>query len=159
MITAPFTRTNWVSPLERLYALQREFDRTFETDTNGTSGWVPPMDVVETADEVLCHIEVPGMSREDLEIRVQDNILLVSGEKKYASGEDQKDGGFRSIERRYGRFERSFTLPRTVDINNVKARHENGVLTIVLPKAEASKPRRIEIDGSTAGTGARELNR
>lgn len=156
MMITPFTRNAWVSPLERLYALQREFDRTLEGDaSNGSNTWIPPMDVVETADEVLCHLEVPGMSREDIEIRVQDNMLVISGEKKYEDGE-QKEGGFRSIERRYGRFERSFSLPRTIDTNNVKARHENGVLTIVLPKVEASKPRKIEIEG---GAATRELNR
>ena len=155
MVITPFTRSNWVSPLERLYALQRELDRTIPGDTNGSTAWVPPMDVVETADEVLCHLEVPGMSREDLEIRVQDNILVVSGEKKYQN-QEQKEDGFRSIERRYGSFERSVTLPRTVDTSNVKARHENGVLTIVLPKVEASKPRRIEIEG---GGSTRELNK
>ena len=149
------TRNLWISPLERLYALQREFDRAFETDANGaTATWVPAMDVVETTDEVLCHLEVPGMTADDIDIRVQDNMLVVSGEKK-ASTEEQKEGGFRSIERRYGRFERSFTLPRSIDTANVTARHENGVLTIVLPKAEASKPRRVEIEGATR---ARELN-
>ena len=158
MISNPYTRNAWVSPFERLYALQRELDRTFEGSEaqNGGSAWVPPMDVVETTDEVLCHLEVPGLTRDDIEIRVQDNLLVVSGEKKYQFEGDQKEGGFRSIERRYGRFERSFTLPRTVDTHNVKARHENGVLTIVLPKVETSKPRKIEIEG---GTGARELNR
>jgi HSP20 family protein len=156
MMITPFTRNAWVSPLERLYALQREFDRTFEGDaSNGSNTWLPPMDVVETADEVLCHLEVPGMSRDDLELRVQDNMLVVSGEKKYEHG-PQKEGGFRSVERRYGKFERSISLPRTVDTSNVKARHENGVLTIVLPKMEASKPRRIEIEGASA---TRELNK
>lgn len=151
------TRTNWVSPLERLFALQRELDRTFENDlsANGGSTFVPPMDIVETGDEVLCHIEVPGMSRDDLEIRVQDNMLVIAGEKKYPESQ-QKDGGFRAVERRYGRFERSLTLPRTVDTNNVSARYDNGVLTIVLQKAETSKPRRIEIDG---GSAARELGK
>jgi HSP20 family protein len=149
------TRNLWISPLERLYALQREFDRAFEGEANGGSAtWVPAMDVVETTDEVLCHLEVPGMTADDIDIRVQDNVLVVSGEKK-ASTEEHKEGGFRSIERRYGRFERSFTLPRSIDTSHVTARHENGVLTIVLPKAEASKPRRVEIEGSTR---ARELN-
>lgn len=151
------TRTNWVSPLERLFALQRELDRTFENDvtTNGGTTFLPPMDVVETADEVLCHLEVPGISRDDLEIRVQDNMLMISGEKKYPESQE-KDAGFRSVERRYGRFERSLTLPRTVDSNSVSARYDNGVLTITLQKAETSKPRRIEIDG---GSSARELGK
>lgn len=150
------TRNLWISPLERLYALQREFDRAFETEGNGSAAtWAPPMDVVETSDEVLCHIEVPGLTPDDIDIRVQDNMLVVAGEKK-AYNDEQKEGGFRSIERRYGRFERSFTLPRTIDTTNVKARHENGVLTIVLPKVEASKPRRVEIEGATQ---TRELNK
>ena len=149
------TRNLWISPLERLYALQREIDRAFETEANGTAtSWVPAMDVVETNDEVLCHVEVPGLTTDDIDIRVQDNMLVVSGEKKAAT-EQQKEGGFRSVERRYGRFERSFTLPRTIDAQGVRARHENGVLTIVLPKVEASKPRRVEIEGAAH---RRELN-
>jgi HSP20 family protein len=148
------TRNIWISPLERLYALQREFDRTMEGDTNGQSGWVPALDVVETNDEVLCQLEVPGLTPDDIEIRVQDNMLVIAGEKKPYHAEE-KEGGFRSVERRYGRFERSFTLPRSIDTNNVKARHENGVLTVVLPKAETSKARRIQIDGADT---RRELN-
>ena len=148
------TRNLWISPLERLYALQREVDRAFETPANGASAWVPPMDVVETADEVLCHIEVPGLKPEDIEIQVEDNRLIVSGEKKFEQSQDE--GGYRLVERRYGRFERSFTLPRTIDANNVRAHHEHGVLTIVLPRAEAAKPRRIQIEGADAFP--RELN-
>lgn len=156
----PFTRTAWVSPLERMYALQREIDRAIDSTPtqNGTTAWIPPMDVVETSDEVLCHIEVPGLSRDDLEIRVEDRTVIVSGEKKYAEDTNEKENGFRSIERRYGRFERSFTLPHTVDTNNVRARHENGVLTIVLPKVEASKPRRVQIESGTSHT-TRELGK
>jgi HSP20 family protein len=143
------TRSLWLSPLERLYAIQRELDRAFETETNGTTtSWVPPMDVVETAEEVRCHLEVPGLTPDDIEIRVQDNMLVIAGEKQPPT-EPEKEGGFRSVERRYGRFERSFTLPRSIDTSHVQARHENGVLTIVLPKAEASKARRIQIEGAS----------
>ena len=141
-------RSMWVSPLERLYALQREIDRAFSTDTNGIGGWVPPMDVVETDNEILCHIEVPGLKPEDIEVRVQDNTVVITGEKKYET--NQHNGGFRSIERRYGRFERSITLPRTVEAGNVRARHEHGVLTIVLPKTEAARPRRVPIEAGAA---------
>jgi HSP20 family protein len=150
------TRNIWVSPLERLYSLQRELDRAFETDSaNGQQTWVPPMDVVETGDEVLCHLEVPGLTPDDIDIRVQDNMLVVAGEKKFTSEKEQNEGGFRSVERRYGRFERSFTVPRTVDTDKVTARHENGILTIVLPKMETSKPRRIQVEGASSH---RELN-
>lgn len=148
MIPTNVTRSAWISPLERLYSLHRELDRTFESATseNGGAAWAPAMDVVETADEIQCHVEVPGLKPGDIDLRVQDNTLVVSGEKKYSH--EQNEDGFRSIERRYGRFERTITLPRSVDTNGIKARHENGVLTIMLPKAEASKPRRIEIEGT-----------
>jgi len=153
------TRNNtWVSPFERLYALQRELDRAFgETETMQSGSFVPPMDVVETADAVLCHLEVPGMSRDDLDIRAEGNILTVSGEKKLEQRQGEKEGGFRSVERRYGRFERSFALPRTVDPSRVKASYEHGVLTIVLPKAEQSKPRRIQIDDGTSASQGRQI--
>ena len=154
------TRNLWVSPLERLYALQREIDRAFDTGLNGFNGngsWVPPMDVVETDSEVLCHLEVPGLKPEDIEISVRDNMLTISGEKKLETTEE-KEGGYRSIERRYGRFERSFTLPRTIDANRVTARHENGVLTLVLPKVEESRPRRIQIEGVQSGRELKESN-
>lgn len=142
----------WVSPFERLYALQRELDRAFgETETMQSGSFIPPMDVVETTDEILCHLEVPGISRDDLEIRSEGNVLIISGEKKAQKDYGEKEGGFRSVERRYGRFERSFALPRSVDAGRVRATYDNGVLTIVLPKAEESKPRKIQIDnGSSA---------
>ena len=137
---------NWVSPFERLYALQREIDRAFDGSAALESGaFVPPMDVVEANDEVLCHLEVPGLTSDDLEIRAEGTVLIVAGEKKQTTQEASKEGGFRSVERRYGRFERSFALPRTVDPTRIKASVENGILTIVLPKAEESKPRRIQI--------------
>jgi HSP20 family protein len=152
------TRNNtWVSPFERLYALQRELDRAFgETETMQSGSFVPPMDVVETADAVLCHLEVPGMAREDMDIRAEGNIVTVSGEKKTRQ-EGTKESGFRSVERRYGRFERSFALPRTVDPARVKASYEHGVLTIVLPKAEQSKPRRIQIDDGAPASPGRQI--
>ena len=147
---------NTIAPFERLYALQRELDRAFSgTETMESGAFIPPMDVVETNDEVLVHLEVPGISRNDLEIRAEGNVLLVSGEKKFDKQENQKEGGFRSIERRYGRFERSFALPRTVNVSDVRARYDNGVLTITLPKVEESKPRKIQIEDSTS---SRHLN-
>lgn len=144
-------RGTWVMPFERLYALQRELDRGFgNTESMESGSFIPPMDVVETGDEILCHLEVPGINRDDLEIRVEGNVLIVAGEKKQQHESRAKDGGFQSVERRYGRFERSFALPRSVNAANVRARYDNGILTIVLPKAEESKPRRVQIeDGNT----------
>ena len=147
---------NTIAPFERLYALQRELDRAFGgTETMESGAFVPPMDVIETSDEVLVHLEVPGISRDDLEIRAEGNVVIVSGEKKFRKQENQKEGGFHSVERRYGRFERSFALPRTVNVSNIRAQYDNGVLTIALPKAEESKPRKIHIEDAAA---SRHLN-
>ena len=140
-----------VMPIERLFEISREMDRLFENGgritPNGETSWVPPMDVVETADEVVCQLEVPGLSRENIDIRVENNLLTIAGEKKYEQRQDEKESGYRHSERRYGRFERSFTLPRTIDADRVKARYDNGVLTLSLPKAEQSKPRKITVEG------------
>jgi HSP20 family protein len=149
------TRTLWISPLERLYEVQREFDRVFSGDSNGSDSWVPALDVIESAEEVRCYLEVPGLTPADIEIRVEDNVLVIAGDKKFSES-SPTENGFRSIERRYGHFERRLTLPRTIDLNTVRAQHENGILLITLPKAEAAKPRRIHIEG---GTQARELNK
>jgi HSP20 family protein len=139
-----------VIPVERLFEISREMDRLFENEAgskgNGEASWIPPMDVFETGDEVLCQLEVPGLSRENIDIRVEGNLLTIAGEKKYEQRQDQKETGYRHFERRYGRFERSFTLPRTVDTERVKARYENGILTVALPKAEQAKPRKIMIE-------------
>jgi HSP20 family protein len=142
-----------VTPFERLWDVRREMERLMEgyqTDQqqNGTALWLPPMDVVETGEEILCHLEVPGLSERDLDISIEGNIVTIAGEKKYLRNESEKEQGFRHFERRYGRFERSFTIPQTVEASKVRARYDNGVLTVVLPKAERSKPRRVEVESS-----------
>src|SRR5687768_12692727 len=134
-----------VIPVERLFEISREMDRLFEnggrSNENGETSWIPPMDVYETGDEILCQLEVPGLTRENIDIKVEGSRLTIAGEKKYEHHHDQKEPGYRHFERRYGGFERSFTLPRTVDTERVKALYENGILTVSLPKAEQSKAR------------------
>src|SRR5688572_28294714 len=97
------TRTLWISPLERLYEVQREFDRVFSGDSNGSDSWVPALDVIESAEEVRCYLEVPGLTPADIEIRVEDNVLVIAGDKKFSES-SPTENGFRSIERRYGHF-------------------------------------------------------
>jgi len=145
-----------VLPFERLWDIRKELDRAFEGETGQTAQtlWIPPMDVVEHGEEIRCHVEVPGMSQDDLDIRVEGNVLTIAGEKKYSNVETDKEAGFRHVERRYGRFERSFTIPQGIEAERVKAHYDNGVLTIVLPKAERARPRRISVEGS----GARSEN-
>jgi HSP20 family protein len=138
-----------ISPIERLVALQRELDRTFGSgEAADNSMFIPLMDVVEQENELQARLEVPGIDPNEIEIRVEDNVLTVSGEKRMQ--QEREDGrGYRLVERRYGRFARSFALPRGVDASNVSADCDHGVLTVHLPKAESSKPRTIKINSAT----------
>ncbi len=147
-----------VAPFETLWDMQREMDRLLDTVWGRTptepSSWVVPADVVETENEIRCTLEVPGLKPEDINVTVENNVLTVSGEKKFEQVEGEAAKGTYHQERRYGRFDRSFILPRNVDASRVNADYEQGVLTIVLPKTEESKPRRVQI---STGAGAQEI--
>jgi HSP20 family protein len=107
--------------------------------------WVPPVDVYQNGDhEIVLKAELPDMTREGIDITVEDDTLSIKGEKKFA--DDVKDEQFHRIERRYGAFSRSFSLPETVDASKVTADYKNGVLTVRLPLREEAKPRQIKVD-------------
>lgn len=137
-----------------VFGMRRDFDRLLERygANEITAGWVPAVDVRESGEALHVEIELPGMGPEDVDLRVENGVLTVSGEKKSEVEEGKEGSGYHLIERRYGRFERSFTLPRTVDSEKVDARFSNGVLSIALPKAETAKPRRIAIKGGNSTT-------
>ena len=117
--------------------------RDFGLTTGAT--WVPPVDVFQTGDhELVIKAELPDMTREDIDVTVENFVLTIKGEKKLAS--DVKEEQFHHIERRYGAFSRSFSLPRTVDAGKVGAEYRNGVLTVRLPLREEAKPRQIKVD-------------
>lgn len=135
-----------------LFSTRRELDRLFDR-VFGTLGlgqasqpWVPVVDVRETADEIQVSAELPGIAPEDVSVTVENGVLTISGEKKQEVVEGKEDANYHLFERRYGRFERSFTLPRTVDAEKVKARFQNGVLHISLPKLQEARPRRVQIE-------------
>lgn len=104
--------------------------------------WVPAADVIEVADGHQVVVELPGLKAEDVKIKLENFVLSISGEKKQVK---EENGKVRRFERSYGAFERSFTLPNTVDADKVSARFENGVLTVSIPKAEQAKPREIQV--------------
>ena len=140
--------------------LRREIDRLFEDAWTGSTGfragsWVPPVEVTESDDDIRCTLELPGLAPEDISITVENNVLTIEGEKKLERDDSRngtvRRGEYRIVERRYGHFSRSFALPRQVDADNVAARYEHGVLTVVLPKSAEAKPRRIPVHG---GDGA-----
>ena len=136
-----------------LNGLQNEIDRVFDRffpsrDENDDSSspqsvWRPRMDLIETEDAYRLHLDMPGMSTDDLKISYQDNELVVSGERESSRTNENEE--FVRVERSFGHFRRAFTLPRTVDADNISATYDNGVLTVTVPKTEAVKPRQIEI--------------
>lgn len=129
--------------------VDRVFDRFFSQPGGAQALWAPAVDVRETNDEIHVTVELPGMKPEDVSVTVENGVLSISGEKKQEPQEGKKEeGNYYLFERRYGRFERSFTLPRTVNADNVNARFADGILTIRLPKAENAKPRRVQIEAN-----------
>jgi len=109
------------------------------------SSWAPPVDVYETdAHDLVIKAELPDVTREDIEVTVENNTLTLRGERKVPT--DIKEEHFRRIERRYGTFNRSFTLPNTVDASKVSAEYRNGVLTVKLPFKEEAKPRTVNVE-------------
>lgn len=116
-------------------------------DFGFTSGntWVPPVDIYQTGEhELVLKAELPDLSREEIDVTVENFVLTLKGEKKLAP--EVKEEQFHHIERSYGSFSRSFSLPRTVDASKVAADYKNGVLTVRLPLREEAKPRQIKVD-------------
>ncbi len=108
-----------------------------------TSTWSPAVDIYETAEELVLTAEVPGLEDKDIEIRLEDNTLTLKGERKFEK--ETQEENYHRIERAYGTFYRSFTLPPYVDQEGIKAEHENGVLKVRLPKKAETKPRKVQI--------------
>jgi HSP20 family protein len=134
-------------PFRDLTSLQSEVNRLFTRATGHDAAerqsWSPAIDVVETEDAIVLKAELAGMKPEDINIEVQDNVLTVSGERRFE--EEVKDDKFYRIERRYGSFSRSLALPPTADETKVDAKYEDGVLQITVHKAEVVKPKKITV--------------
>jgi HSP20 family protein len=140
-------------PVRELTTLQNEMNRLFSTffDSpagNGTNGpalrrWVPAMDLVETDDHFVLKADLPGLDANDVNIEVEDNVLTVSGNRK-VEHESQREGFYR-VERASGEFRRSLTLPEGVNLEDIAAAFDKGVLEIRIPKPEQRKPRKVEI--------------
>lgn len=138
------------SPTGELRRLQREIDRIFEgywpARENGdgeTAVWSPRVDLSEDEESYYVHVDVPGVTREDLDINYHDGVLAISGDRK-SFEKDEKENYLR-VERAFGHFYRAFTLPKSVIAENISANYADGVLKVRVPKAEESRPRRIEV--------------
>ena len=132
---------------------QGEFDQA--TESLATGNFLPAVDVYEDAQKVVLKLEVPGIRREDLDIRVEGRTLTVKGERKFET--EEKEENFHRIERRYGSFVRSFTLPATVNTDEVAASSADGLLTISLAKKPEAKPKQIPVQIGTAATNQKQM--
>ena len=140
-----------VDPFRELAAMQDRMARLFgdvylrDEDTGFRGSWNPAVDIFETENhDLVLKAELPGMTREDIEVTVENGTLVLKGQKKFDTEVNEEH--YRRIERSYGQFYRSFTLPNTVDTSKVAADYKNGILTVKLPFREEAKPRTVNVD-------------
>jgi HSP20 family protein len=142
------TISRW-DPFREVVALQNRVNSLFRDFQEGdspltTASFVPAVDIYEDAKKVTLKLEVPGIEEKDLDIRVENNTLTVKGERKF--DKEEKEENFHRIERRYGSFYRAFTLPSTVDTENVQASYNAGVLKLELSKKPEAQPKQIKVN-------------
>jgi HSP20 family protein len=126
--------------------MNRLFNNLFDTPTGGASAarrWIPAMDLAETQDAYVLRADLPGLAPEDVKIELENRVLTVSGERK--SEQRSEESGWMRVERAFGAFRRSMTVPAGVDATAITAAFDNGVLTVTVPKPEQAKPHRVEI--------------
>jgi HSP20 family protein len=141
---------NRYDPLRNVASINDEMERLFRQTLGERAGaspagaFSPALDVEETEDSFTLHIELPGVEPNDVDVSLEENVLTITGERRFY--DDREADGFRRVERHFGRFHRAVRLPDRVDADRVEARYHDGMLTILVPKAEDAKPRRIAIN-------------
>jgi HSP20 family protein len=139
-------------PFRELFDLQRGISRLFEDTVSTTpspaqsgslNAWAPAVDVYEDGSAFMIHADLPGVGKDDVKVNLDDNVLSISGERKIEN--EEKRDGYHRVERSYGQFYRSFTLPPNVDVAAINAEFRDGVLRLTLPKKEEAKPKQIEV--------------
>lgn len=132
--------TNWQDQVNRI------FESAFpgRTDSSTMTTWAPAVDIYETENELVLKADLPDMNEKDLDIRVENNMLTVRGERKFE--QKVKEDNYLRIERTYGSFSRSFSLPNTISTENIKAEYKNGVLSVEMAKRAESKPKQVKIN-------------
>jgi HSP20 family protein len=139
-------------PFRDLLSIQDRMNRLFEQTLSRSraeegmapSTWTPAVDIYETPEAIMLQADLPGLRREDIDIQIQDNTLALRGERRFAK--DVREENYLRIERAYGAFQRSFTLPATIQQENIRAVFRDGILELTLPKAEEAKPKKIAIE-------------
>lgn len=140
-------------PFQDLISLRERMNRLFEQTLDRSRGeregmvagtWAPAVDIYETPDSIVLQAELPGLSKDDIDIQVRDNVLTLKGERR--SEKEVKEGNYLRVERAYGGFQRAFTLPAAVQADKIRAVFKDGVLDVSIPKVEEAKPKQIKID-------------
>ena len=138
----PFRDLNMLQ--DRMNRLFDDAGHTWRTDEPAaTTAWSPAVDIFETEGEIVVKAEVPGMDRKDITLNLENNVLTLKGERRFVK--ETKEDNYHRIERSYGGFSRTFSIPATVDEEKIRAEYKDGVLKIVLPKKEQLKPKQIRI--------------
>jgi HSP20 family protein len=133
-----------------LSGLQEQVNRLFESafprrsDNSALTTWAPAVDIYETENELVVKADLPDVSEKDLDVRVENNMLSIRGERKFE--EKVEEENYLRVERTYGAFSRSFSLPSTISTEAIKADYKNGVLTVTLPKRAESKPKQVKVN-------------
>jgi HSP20 family protein len=138
-------------PFRDIVTLREKMNRLFEDAVTArgeekdmiSSTWAPSVDIYETESSLILTAEVPGIEEDNIEIKIEDNTLSLSGERKFEK--ETKEESYYRIERSYGSFYRSFTIPRHIDQEKIKAEHDNGVLRVTMPKKPESKPKTVKV--------------
>ncbi len=143
----------WMDPFKDLATIQERMNQIFEDALSRSRGreeglrtgmWMPAVDIYEKNDSIVVKAELPGVDRNQISVEVKDGVLTLKGERKFEK--EVKEENYHRIERSYGSFQRSFSLPVSVDQEKVKANYRDGVLEIELPKREAAKPKQIQVE-------------
>ena len=148
------TITRW-DPFRNVSTLQEQVNRLFEdsffrgrVDKSSLAAWTPAVDIYEDGNQMVIKADLPDVNEKDIEVRLENNTLSIRGERKFEKKVSEEN--YLRVERAYGSFSRTFSLPSTVDAEHINAEYRNGVLTVTLPKREESKPRQIKV---SAGNG------
>ena len=144
------------NPFRELLTPQDRMNRLFEASRPGSrpeseaplGNWAPAVDIYETEKEIVLKADLPGIKLEDVDIRVENNVLSVRGERRFEK--EVKEDNYHRVERAYGNFVRTFALPNTVSADKIEAAYENGVLRITMPKREEARPKQIRITPKAA---------
>lgn len=143
-----------LEPFRGLSSLQDQFNRLFneslrnQPEESALTTWAPAVDIYETPNELVVKADLPDVNEKDIDVRVENNLLTIRGERKFEKSVSEEN--FLRVERTYGAFSRSFSLPNTVNAEKIGAEYKNGVLTVTLPKREESKPRQVKVTVNAA---------